>query len=35
MSKRWTCAMTMGLTFAQEAESNELVVAQVDYLCGK
>jgi hypothetical protein len=35
MSERWTCVMTRRLTFAQEPEVNELLVAQVDDLCGK
>ena len=35
MSERWTCVMTKRLTFAQEPEGNELLVAQVDDICGK
>ena len=35
MSEIWTCVMTKRLTFAQEPEGNELLVAQVDDICGK
>ena len=35
MSERWTCAMTKGLTFAQEPKGSELGVAQLDDLCRK
>jgi len=35
MSERWRCVTTNKLTFAQEPESNELLLAQVGDLCGK
>ena len=35
MSERWTCVMTKGLTVANEPELNELLITQVDDLCGK
>ena len=35
MSERWTCVTTNKLTFTQEPEANELLLAQVGDLCGK
>lgn len=35
MSERWTCVTTNKLTFTQEPETNELLLAQVGDLCGK